>query len=104
MDVQNIAGLPVVTVSAFLYICTFEESLKIDRDSNFVNIDLEPVAVVQKVNNAKSLRLTCTVLNLLFHWSPLTCTSIVFRDRGIVLSQSFLFSQPITETIFQSRW
>ena len=28
---------------------------------------------------------TCTVLNLLFHWSPLICTSIVFRDRGTVM-------------------
>ena len=27
---------------------------------------------------------TCTVLKLLFHWSPLICPSIVFRDRGIV--------------------
>ena len=35
---------------------------------------------------------TCTVLNLLFHWSRLICTSIVFRDRGIVLSQSLFFS------------
>ena len=38
--------------------------------------------------------LTCTVL--LFHWPSLICTSIVFRDRGIVMSQSLLFSQPIT--------
>ena len=36
-------------------------------------------------------QLTCTVLNLLFHWSPLMCTSIVFRDRGLVMSQSLLF-------------
>ena len=34
---------------------------------------------------------TCTVLNLLFHWSRLICTSIVFRDRGIVLSQALFF-------------
>ena len=27
---------------------------------------------------------TWTVLTLLFHWSPLICTSIVFRDRGMV--------------------
>ena len=26
-----------------------------------------------------------TVLNLLFLWSPLICTSIVFRDRGVVM-------------------
>ena len=36
------------------------------------------------------------VLNLLFHWSLLIiCTSIVFRDRGIVMWQSLLFSQLI---------
>ena len=28
---------------------------------------------------------TCTVLNLLFHLSPSICTSIVFRDTGIVM-------------------
>ena len=44
-------------------------------------------------------QMTYTVLNLLFHWSPLICTSIVFRDRGIVMSQSLLFSQLIT--VFQ---
>ena len=38
---------------------------------------------------------TCTVLKPLFHWSPLTCTSTVFRDRGIVMWQSLLFSQLI---------
>ena len=42
---------------------------------------------------------TCTVVKLLFHWSPLICTSIVFRDRGIVMSQSLLFSQPITNNL-----
>ena len=26
-----------------------------------------------------------TVLNLLFHWFPLICSSIVFRDRSIVM-------------------
>ena len=45
---------------------------------------------------SSSFGLTCTVLNLLFHWSPLICTSIVFRGRGIVMSQCLLFSQPIT--------
>ena len=35
---------------------------------------------------------TRTILNLLFHWSPLICTSIVFRERGIVMWQSLLFS------------
>ena len=44
-------------------------------------------------------RFTYTVLNLLFHWSPLICTSIVFRDRGIVMSQSLLFSQPVTKNL-----
>ena len=39
---------------------------------------------------------TCTVLNLLFHWSSLICTSIVFRDRGIFMWQSLLFSQLLT--------
>ena len=43
--------------------------------------------------------LTCTILNLLFHLSPLICPSIVFRDRGIVMSQSLLFSQPITSNL-----
>ena len=38
---------------------------------------------------------SCTVLNLLFHWCPLICTSIVFRDRGIVMWQSLLFTQLI---------
>ena len=38
-------------------------------------------------------------LNLLFHWSPLICTSILFRDRGIVMSQSLLFSQPVTNNL-----
>ena len=38
-------------------------------------------------------------LNLLFHWSPLICTSILFRDRGIVMSQSLLFSQPVTSNL-----
>ena len=42
---------------------------------------------------------TCTVLKLLFHWSPLICPSIVFRDGGIVMSQSLLFSQPITNNL-----
>ena len=42
---------------------------------------------------------TCTVLNLLFHWSPLICTSIVFRDRGIVMWQSLLFSQLIKNSL-----
>ena len=55
------------------------------------NIDCELVSFSQY---------TCTVLNLLFHWSPLICTSIVFRDRGIVMGQSLLFSQLI-KTIFQ---
>ena len=40
-------------------------------------------------------QLTCTVLNLLFHWFPLICTSIVFRDGGIVMWQPLLFSQLI---------
>ena len=31
------------------------------------------------------LQYTCTVLNLLFHWSPLSCASTVFRDRDIVM-------------------
>ena len=44
-------------------------------------------------------QVTYTVLNPLFHWSPLICTSIVFRDRGIVMSQSLLFSQPITNSL-----
>lgn len=43
----------------------------------------------------KNSRLTCTVLNLLFYWSPLISTSIVSRDRGVFTSQSLLFSQPI---------
>ena len=38
-------------------------------------------------------------LNLLFHWSPLICTSILFRDRDIVMSQSLLFSQPVTSNL-----
>ena len=42
---------------------------------------------------ASSFQQTCTVLNLLFHWSPLIYTSIVFRDRGIVMWQFLLFSQ-----------
>ena len=45
-------------------------------------------------------QLTCTFLNLLFHWSPLMCTSIVFRDRGLVMSQSQLFSQPVIFPFF----
>ena len=44
-------------------------------------------------------QLTCTVLYLLFHWSLLICSSIVFRERGIVMSQSLLSSQPITNNI-----
>ena len=44
-------------------------------------------------------RFTYTVLSLSFHWSPLICTSIVFRDRGIVMSQSLLFSQPVTNNL-----
>ena len=47
----------------------------------------------------KNSRLTCTVLNLLFHWTSLICTSIVFRDRGIVMSQSLLFYQPVTNNL-----
>ena len=47
----------------------------------------------------KNSRLTCTVLNLLFHWSSLICTSIVFRDRGIVMSQSLLFYQPVINNL-----
>ena len=43
----------------------------------------------------------CTVLNPLFHWSPLIFTSIVFGDRGIVMWQSLLFSQLLSKTIFQ---
>ena len=42
---------------------------------------------------------TCTVLKPLFHWSPLTCTSTVFRDRGIVMWQSLLFSQLIKDNL-----
>ena len=42
---------------------------------------------------------TCTVLNLLFHWSPLICTSIVFRDRGVVMWQSLLSSQLIKNNL-----
>ena len=49
------------------------------------------------------VRLTCAVLNLLFHWSPLIGTSIVLRDRGIVMLQSLLFSQPITNNR-SKRW
>ena len=33
----------------FVHKITFKEPLKIDRDDNFVNINLEPVSVVQKV-------------------------------------------------------
>ena len=33
----------------------------------------------------KSYVAPLTVLNFLFHWSPLICTSIVLRDRGIVM-------------------
>ena len=49
------------------------------------------------------VRLSCAVLNLLFHWSPLIGTSIVLRDRGIVMLQSLLFSQPITNNR-SKRW
>ena len=42
---------------------------------------------------------TGTVLNILFHWSPLICTSIVFRDRSIVMWQSLLFSQLIKNNL-----
>ena len=45
---------------------------------------------------------TCTVLNLLFHWSPLICTSIVFRDGGIVMWQSLLFSLLIKNNLSNS--
>ena len=38
-------------------------------------------------------------LNLLFHGSPLICTSIVCRDRGIVRWQSLLFSQLIKNNL-----
>ena len=41
--------------------------------------------VVQSRNVGCFLQYTCPVLNLLFHWSPLICTSIVLRDRGIVM-------------------
>ena len=37
-----------------------------------------------------------------FFWSLLICSSIVFRERGIVMSQSLLSSQPITNSI--SNW
>ena len=42
-----------------------------------------------------------TVLNLLFHWSPLICTSIVFMDSGIVLSQSLNCFPSQSQTMFQ---
>ena len=42
---------------------------------------------------------TCTILNLLYHWCLLICTSIVFRDRGIVMWQSLLFSQLIKNNL-----
>ena len=44
-------------------------------------------------------QMTHTVLNIFFHWFPLICTSIVFRDRAIVMSQSLLFSKPITNSL-----
>ena len=44
-------------------------------------------------------QMTYIALKLLFRGSPLICTSIVFRDRGIVMSQSILFCQPITNSL-----
>ena len=41
-------------------------------------------------------------LNLLFYWSPLICTSIVCRDRSVVIWQSLLFSQLIKNNL--SNW
>ena len=45
---------------------------------------------------------TCAVLNILFHWFPLICTSIVFRDGGIVMWQSLLFFQLIKNNLSNS--
>ena len=39
----------------------------------------------------QSFWLTCTILNLLIHCSPLIFTSIVFRDRGIVVTTPIVF-------------
>ena len=55
------------------------------------------IEVCGTMNVTKSSR--PAVLNLLFHWSPLICTSIVFRDRGIVMWQSLLFSQLIKNNL-----
>ena len=45
------------------------------------------------------LWLTCTHPNLLFLWSLQPLLPIVFRDRGIVMSPSLLFSQPMTNLV-----
>lgn len=42
-----------------------------------------------------------TVLNLLFHCSPLICTSIAFMDRRIVMSQSLNCFPSQSQTMFQ---
>ena len=81
------------------------------KNSDFVVISVSErsgTASISKVErhliserfDASLCQQTCTVLNLLFQWSTLICTSTVFRDRGIVMWQSLLFSQLI-KTIFQ---
>ena len=47
-------------------------------------------------NNYLTVHLTYTHPNLLFHWSLSPALPIVFRDKGIVISPSLLFCQPIT--------
>ena len=39
------------------------------------------------------------VLNLYFHWSLITCTSIVFIVRAIVYVRYLWFHQPITALV-----
>ena len=51
-------------------------------------------------NNYLTVHLTYTHPNLLFHWSLSPALPIVFRDKGIVISPSLLFSQPITNPVW----
>ena len=63
------------------------------------NINHHQPKITRVSSNTRRVQKTCTVLNLLFHWFPLICTSIVFRDRVIVMWQTLLFSQLVKNNL-----
>ena len=75
----------------------------INRSTHLINRQFlsirHPFMGAKSCQKLRFCRYTCSVQNLLFHWSPLICISIVFRDRLIVIWKSLLFSQLIKNNL-----